>query len=87
MKKVYTCGYMDDGENCRTFAGGEDVTPGDALMAAQLWLDALLRFHEEAGERKEKEELKFIINGYMELSPEMRKKAIEMCVLLNRSRK
>ena len=87
MKTVYTCGYIDDGEDARTFAGGEGVTPGNALMAAQLWLDALLSFHEEAGERKGKEELKFIINGYMELSPEMRKKAIEMCVLLDRSRK
>ena len=48
MKKVYTCGYMDDGEDCRTFVGREDVTPGEALMAAQLWLDALLHFHEEA---------------------------------------
>ena len=86
MKKVYTCGYMDDGEDCRTFVGREDVTPGEALMAAELWLDALLHFHEEEEEEKEKEELQFIINGYMEMSPEMRKKAIAMCVLFEGGR-
>lgn len=79
MKKVYTCGYIDDEEDCRTFIEGEELTPGDALMAVNIWLDALLRFHEEEGNGKEG--LQFIINGYMKLSPEKRKKSLAMCVL------